>query len=142
MATNMWIVLVWYFDELWTVVESFKKASNLSWTHITESTQRWICFWCMCWQHTAPNTYIENLRSHSHAIIRTHYFDFNIRFWPITTLNWKPYIECEFDVGYFLWDMAMILKLGRNHLQKILWCGQTTSRLVVDLHFCIFLCRQ
>ena len=60
-----------------------------SWTHITESTEFWIWLQCICWQHVAPNTYIEFLTSNLHAMIRTHNFDFNIRFWPISALMSK-----------------------------------------------------
>ena len=60
-----------------------------SWTRITESTQRLIRLWHMCWQHTAPNTCITNLVSHLHTIIRTHHFNFDVRFWPITTFMSK-----------------------------------------------------
>ena len=54
------------------------------WTHITENTEHRIQLWCICWQHKAPNTYIEDLTSHLHAMIRTHNFDFDVRFWPIS----------------------------------------------------------
>ena len=44
---------------------------------------------CKFWQHTVPNTYIEDLTSHLHAIIRAHHFCFNIRFQPFTDLMLK-----------------------------------------------------
>ena len=60
-----------------------------SWTHITESNERRIQLWCICWQLAAPNTCIKNLTSQFHALIRTHNFDFDIRFWPIGALMSK-----------------------------------------------------
>ena len=48
-----------------------------------------IWLWCMCWQHTVPSTYIKNLTSHLHAIIKTNDFYFDVRFLPISALMSK-----------------------------------------------------
>ena len=60
------------------------KLFFLSGTLITERIKHWIRCICICWQHAAPNTYIKNLTSHLQAMIRTHNFDFSIRYWPIS----------------------------------------------------------
>ena len=69
---------------------------------------------------SAVNTYNEanvTLGTHYHAIIRTHHFDFDIRFWPISTLvsktlhqswirNWGISVIYAYDLGYgwlYLW---------------------------------------
>ena len=51
-------------------------------------------FISICGQHAAPNTYVENLTSHLHALIRTHNFDFDIRFLPIRAHTSKNGATC------------------------------------------------
>ena len=55
-----------------------------------------LSFWCICicWQHAAPNTYIANLTSHLKAMIRTHNFDFDVRFLPISADTLKTVAAC------------------------------------------------
>ena len=53
------------------------------WTHITESIQLWIQLWCICQLSTHTLKSNSTLGTHLHAMIRTHHFDFDIRFWPI-----------------------------------------------------------
>ena len=77
------------------------------WIHTTESTERQIRFRCICWQHAAPNTYIKNLTSHLLAMIRTHNFNFGIRFWPISALMLKNYHQIFFDIWNFQWHASM-----------------------------------
>ena len=48
-----------------------------------------ICI-CVCWQHAAPNTYIKNLTSHLHAMIRTHNFISMLGFYLSVHIHWKP----------------------------------------------------
>ena len=63
----------------------------------------------MCWRHTVPNTCIKNLTSHLHAIIRTHHFNFDVRFWPISALMSKTIqSKSNSTLGYFQWYMPMI----------------------------------
>ena len=58
-----------FIQKLWpifrpTFVSMDPNGSILSfWTNITESPKRRIWLRCICWQHAAPNTYIENLTS-------------------------------------------------------------------------------
>ena len=56
----------------WLHICFTNKKCNMSWTHITESTQHRIWLRYMCWQHTVPNTFIKNLISNKprHCINR------------------------------------------------------------------------
>ena len=68
----------------------------------------------MCWQHTVPNTYIKNLTSHLHAIVRTHHFDFDFRCWPISavmlkTIHWSWIWSClRSKNNVLLWLVSMV----------------------------------
>ena len=49
----------------------------------------------------------SSLGTHLHAMMRTHHFDFDVRFCPISALMLKTNIEYKFDVPYFQWYVSM-----------------------------------
>ena len=53
-------------------------------------------YWCICicWQHAALNTYIENQTSHLHAMLRTHIINFEVRFLLISAHTSKTRAAC------------------------------------------------
>ena len=68
----------------------------------------------MCWQLTVPNIYIKNLTSHLHTIIRTHHFDVDVRFWPISALIlktthqswiWRWVLSVIYAYDQFIWQI-------------------------------------
>ena len=95
------------------------------WTHITESTQRRIWLRCMCWQHTVPNHCMESLTSHLCNIIRTHHFDFDVRFWPISALMSKAmhqsWIQRWVLSVIYLWSVLCYPLMPNYHRTERLW---------------------
>ena len=63
-----------------------------------------------CMLSTLTSMSKSMLGAHLHATKRTHNFDFNNRFWPISALSQKPNIEHKFDVPYFQWFVSMTKK--------------------------------
>ena len=73
----------------------------------------------MCWQRTVPNTYIKNLTSHLHTIIRAHNFDFDIRFWPISALISKTLHRSQI----WSWVLSVIYAYdwNKNAVWEVEW---------------------
>ena len=79
---------------------------------------------CLLSTHTSKSNLTSGTRLH--ALIRTHNFDFDNRFWPISTpvhSCQKPYIEVELDLGYFQWYTPMIFFLWSSLYNSQMYAG-------------------
>ena len=76
---------------------------------------------CICCQHAAPITCIENITSHLHVVIMTHNFNFDIMFLPISAHTSKTWAACRQQIQI----RRSLLSVIRVHegTEDVKWIG-------------------
>ena len=87
------------------------------WTHITQSTEHHIRIRCICCKTQVPNVKCVYDRSHLHAIIRPHHFNFDVWFSCIsayciiiknlTCVYWRLNSDVKNDIGLGIWGQML-----------------------------------